>query len=86
MSLIINDSRAESLAHELARREGVTPGEAVARALEAKLASGPRETAAVRLRALREEMRAAQPGGLTLIPWETVKRWARDEPDDQSTD
>jgi hypothetical protein len=79
MSMVLDDPRIEALAQELARRQGVTPVEAVARALQAQLGPTSKEQAADDLRALRDEIARAFPAGAAPIPWETVKRWARDD-------
>jgi hypothetical protein len=86
MSLVIDDPRTEALARELAAREGVTPAEAVARALADRLGPDRRAAAADRLRALRDEIAAANPQAAEPIPWEVMKRWAQDEPDENTAE
>lgn len=75
MSLVIDDPAIEALARELARRDGVSPAEAIARALADSLNADPRAAAVARLSALRahlEQERSAWPA------WEDMKSWAED--------
>lgn len=89
MSLIIEDPHAEALAREIARREGVSPVEAVTRALEQRFGGathpaagtdGQRRRAALdRLAAIRTDIASRYPGESGALPWSVLKRWAEDE-------
>lgn len=89
MSLVIEDPHIEALARALAAREGVTPACAIAHALEAQLgtlASAPdaaaREAALDRIAALQADIARRFPNERAPLPWDTVKAWAEDLPDD----
>lgn len=85
MSLVIDDPRIEALAHELARREGLTPAAAIARALETHIGAHPaadhagraeaRAAALARLAAL--QARLTERGG-AWPEWAELKSWGQD--------
>lgn len=78
MSIVIDNPRTQALAAELAAREGVSPEEAVTRALEAKLGLDPRRAALDRLAALQAKLAAE---GRDWPAWEEMKAWAQDDDD-----
>lgn len=80
MSITIDNPRTEALAHELGRREGLGPADAIARALEAQLQLPSRAEAVLRLRALRDDLARADPRPSDTVDWAVLRRWARDEP------
>ena len=81
MPIVIDDPATEALARDLARREGLTPSELIARALAERSARAPVEERAARaaafaeLDALRARLEAR---GGDWPAWRDLQAWGRD--------